>query len=121
MAPQYFALQTDENGSPRWVNRRAYVRYQCALATAGKVYPAKRQDFLRAWVLDLSRGGAGLLLNQRLLVDDEVVVQISAQGSRERYDFPARVIHVSPHVSGEWLIGFEFLAPLTDDLLDVLL
>jgi hypothetical protein len=121
MAPQHFAVTLDDKGEPRWVNRRGSVRYQCALATAGRVYPQHRQEFHRGWVMDLSRGGAGLLLNRSFPIGQEVVLQIGSPSTRERFEFPARVAHIIQHVSGEWWIGFEFLTPLTDDLLDTLL
>ena len=45
-------------------NRRATVRYQCAPATSAKVYAAEDITFQVAWIMDLSKTGAGLLLKQ---------------------------------------------------------
>jgi c-di-GMP-binding flagellar brake protein YcgR len=121
MAPQDLAIQVDADGRRRWINRRAFVRYQCALATAGRVYPEQRQEFHRAWVLDLSRGGAGLLLNRALPLHQEVMLHITSPSGKERLAFPARVVHLTEQVDGDWLIGFEFLVPLTNEHLDILL
>ena len=47
-------------GRPPSRNRRVTIRYRCAPATTGRVCLVDDQEFQRAWVDNLSRGGAGL-------------------------------------------------------------
>ena len=121
MSFQFQTLQTDEAARRKWLNRRGSVRYQCAPATVGKVYSGPREEFVRVWVLDLSRGGAGLLVPRPLNIDTEIAIQIASPSNKKRLEFMARVAHLSEKVTGEWVVGLEFLRPLTDEELDAIL
>ena len=63
-------------GQRKWVNRRGTVRYQCAPATIGKVYSPAPEDFVRVCILDLSRGGAGILANRSLVPGLDIIGQL---------------------------------------------
>lgn len=121
MSFQYLSLQTDEASRRKWINRRGSVRYQCAPATVGKVFSGPREEYQRIWVLDLSKGGAGILLGRPLVSGQEIFIQISSPSNNQKLEFGARVAHVTEKVTGEWIVGLEFLRPLTDDELDALL
>lgn len=120
MSFQHVSLQAFGDGQRKWLNRRATVRYQCAPATVGKVFAGAREDFIRVCVLDLSRGGARLLLDRSLPAGQQVNLHVSALTNKKR-EFSARVAHASEQPNGEWLVGLEFERPLTDDELDTLL
>lgn len=121
MTFQHVSLQLDENGQPRWANRRVTVRYHCAPATTGKILAADQQHVLRAWILDLSKGGAGLLLPRSLKIGQIITLQIVSPAQGDRREFAARIAHATQQRSGEWMIGCEFLSPLSTDQLDDLL
>ncbi len=121
MSSRFSSLQRDEKGQLRWVNQRHSVRYQCALATAGKIYPEPGPDWMGGWLLDLSKGGAGLLLNRPLPLHLGGTLQVASSSTRDKFAFPARVVHATEQISGDWLIGLKFDQPLTDDQLEALL
>jgi hypothetical protein len=102
-------------------NRRATVRYHCALATPGGVFLLEKQELQRAWVLDLSLCGAGLLLNRALPVGQLVMLRMKGAGGEHTYELPARVAHATRETGGDWVVGCELLTRLTPDELDALL
>jgi hypothetical protein len=101
-------------------NRRAAVRYQCGPATPGRV-ELDGQSWQRAWVLDLSLGGVGLLLSRPLEVGQHVIVHLKSEAHQKTYQLPARVCHARGQPDGDWIVGFEFDIRLTDEVLDALL
>lgn len=115
------AIRLDENGKPVWTNRRGTVRYLCAPATPGRVYSDTDKQFARGWVIDLSRTGAGLYLAEPLEIRRPVVLGISRSTSTDKIEMPAHVAHSTRIINGEWLVGFQFDSPLTDEQLEELL
>jgi c-di-GMP-binding flagellar brake protein YcgR len=120
MSYQHIILQLESAGQRKWLNRRVTVRYQCPPATVGKVFAEAREAFYRVWVLDLSKGGAGILLDRSLPAGQQITVQISSP-TNQKLEFPARVAHAREQSSGEWFVGLEFVRPLTEDEMDALL
>ncbi len=118
MAP----TESNEHSASPMANRRQFVRYRCAPATIGKICKADSHNFETVWVLDLSRSGVGLLLSQSLPKTQKLVLQITSPSDNQKYEFPARVVHSTPQLTGgEWVVGLEFEMPLTDEQLDRLL
>ena len=105
----------------RWRDRRRTVRYMCAPATVGRLYVAEDREYQYVCVLNISEGGIGLVLEHPVAVGTWVIIQVRTIETRVADDLPARVIHCTPQVSGEWLIGCEFAEPLTADALDAFL
>jgi hypothetical protein len=104
-----------------FANRRGYVRYQCGPATPGRLQVVHGEEWHRVWLLDLSLGGAGLLLNRPLDPGLALVLRLRSDRQHKNYDLPARVAHASRQPDGDWIIGCEFDQQLTDELLDALL
>jgi hypothetical protein len=102
-------------------NRRASVRYHCGPATPGRIYLSQTQEFLRAWVLDLSRHGMGLIVPRPLEVGQQVTIKMKNATGDRTFDMSAEVVHVNTHPHGEWVAGFEFATPLDDNVLDAIL
>ena len=100
-------------------NRRASVRYQCGLATPGRLLLADGQEWQRAWVLDLSLGGVGLLLSRSLEQGSEVIVVLKS--ATQTFELAARVCHSSRQQDGDWIVGCEFAKKLTHEERDALL
>jgi hypothetical protein len=101
-------------------NRRASVRYQCGPATPGRVL-VDGQEWQRAWVLDLSLGGVGLLLNRPLETHSELIIVLKNDALKKVFELPARVCHAVRQMDGDWIVGCEFADKLTEEQLDELL
>jgi hypothetical protein len=122
MTYQHIALSDAESpGKHVPANRRASVRYQCGPATPGRIMVAEAQEWQRAWVIDLSLDGVGLLLNRDLEPGTDLVVALKSGTANKTFELAARVCHTARQPDGDWLIGCEFATRLTDDDLDCLL
>lgn len=104
----------------QWIKRRTEPRYQCGPATSGRVVEEEGSPGRRTWVQNLSASGVGLLLGEALEPGACVVVQLRAVNGHH-YHLPARVIHSTEQLTGQYLIGCEFAQRLTADDLDALL
>jgi hypothetical protein len=104
-----------------WINRRATVRYHCGPATPGRVVTDEKKAYLRAWVLDVSTCGIGLLLNRTLQVGLAIVVHMKGSTRNRAFSFPALVAHTTQQANGDWLVGCAFITPLAREQLDELL
>ena len=99
-------------------NHRATVRYRCAPATSGKVFLADDQEFRRAWVINISKTGVGLVLPRPLPVG--AFLTLHMRSGLEMFEMSANVVRVARQKE-EWFVGCELINPLTDDELDGLL
>jgi hypothetical protein len=106
---------------PSVQNHRATVRYRCPPASAGRVYLAEDVEFQRAWLHNLSATGIGLLLSKPLEHGLFVTIVLTGAHSNKKYPLPAHAIHATQQASGDWLVGCQFIDPLTDEDLDDLL
>jgi hypothetical protein len=106
---------------PRLGNRRITIRYRCAPATTGKVIVSEDQEFQRAWIENLSRGGVGLYLSKAIAGGSVVAVQLKALLGNSIYELTGQVMHSVLREPYGWFVGIEFLEPLSDDTLDMLL
>lgn len=102
-------------------NRRATVRYHCAPATPGRVVLAEKLEMQRAWVLDLSLGGVGLLLGRPLAPGQHVVIRLKATGSEKVHELSAGVVHATREPGGEYVVGCRLDTRLTAEELEALL
>ncbi|MGF1579386.1 MAG: PilZ domain-containing protein [Gemmataceae bacterium] len=112
---------SQESVSQESRDRRATVRYHCAPATLGKVISTTREDFIRGFVLDLSKTGVGLLTSKDIRVGQVITVQICSPTTLEKHEFQATVAHITEQPHGDWKVGCEFFEHLSDDQLDQLL
>jgi len=101
------------------VNQRATVRYRCAPATSAKLTLPGDEEYQRAWVINISKKGVGMLSPCALPKDAIVVLQM--RGVKGPVDLAAQVVHATLHNQTEWVIGCELIQPLDDDQLDALL
>jgi hypothetical protein len=101
-------------------NRRASVRYQCGLATPGRVL-AEGQECQRAWILDLSQGGVGLLLSRPLEAGSKVMIVVKSSNSDKTFELVGHICHSSRQADGDWIVGCEFEKKLAVEALDELL
>jgi hypothetical protein len=78
------------------------------------------EEWQRAWVLNLSLDGAGLLLSRPLTAGQEINI-ILVSGQNQSFEMPARICHVTQQPDGDWIVGCEFTKQLTDEELDAVL
>ena len=81
----------------------------CSLADAESGQP------LPAGVLDLSRHGVRLLLCQPLPPGTILGLTLAGDRGPGLGPVPARVVHCTEQADGTFILGGEFLTPLTDD------
>ena len=104
-----------------WIRRRAETRYHCGPATAGRVSQSDDETLRRAWILNLSATGIGLLLDGALEPGTQLIIHLKSNDAGTFFDLPARVAHATLQANGEWLIGCELTEKLRQDDLDALL
>ncbi len=124
MAEQIVPLQAEITLLQRhqWIKRRVEPRYQCGLATAGRVLNRTGgSPPRRVWVLNLSASGAGLLCNEPLEADTHLILHVRSESKDRIYELPTRVVHSTMQVNGDWLVGCEFGDKLSAEDLDALL
>ena len=101
-------------------NQRGSVRYRCPPASAGRVFISEDLEFQRAWLQDLSATGIGLVVTKPVTVGLLVTIQVKCTHSQKLYSLQAQTIHATPHADS-WLVGCQFITPLSHDDLDDLL
>ena len=79
------------------------------------------QEMQRAWVLDVSLGGVGLLLGRPLQPGTPVVVCITGAEDGKIHELPAEVVHATREVGGEWVVGCRLTQELSREELEALL
>jgi c-di-GMP-binding flagellar brake protein YcgR len=116
-----FADHVPAGARRRVRNRRVTIRYACAPATAGAICVSDDQEFQRAWIDNLSKGGVGMYLNKSVPIGSIVLVQIKSQGSETMHELSGQVMHVHRKDPYGWQVGIEFLQPIADAELDAML
>ena len=102
-------------------NRRVTIRYRCAPATSGTVIASDDQEFQRAWIDNLSRGGVGLFLSKPVAEGSLIVVQLKAPQGEAIHHLNGQIIHSTLREPYGWYVGIQFLEPISDETLDALL
>ena len=105
----------------QWIKRRAEPRYQCGPATPGRVVDKRGANPRRVWVLNLSASGAGLLVNEPIEPEALIVLHLRSSTRDRFYELPARVVHSTAQVNGDWLVGCEFANKLEADDMEAIL
>jgi hypothetical protein len=105
----------------QWIRRRVEPRYQCGPATPARIADLRGQNPKRAWILNLSRSGAGLSVTEPLAADTLIVIHLKSSSQNRFYELPARVVHSTVQINGDWLVGCEFSDKLSPDDLEALL
>jgi c-di-GMP-binding flagellar brake protein YcgR len=103
-------------GSTPVEQRRRYVRFPCKLraARAGEntetIVPTRL-----ARVLNISRGGIGLHIGERIEVGALLTLQLYTSLTQPvSSSMEIRVLHASRQADGTWLLGAEFTTQLTE-------
>jgi serine/threonine protein kinase len=107
--------------------RRAAVRYECALATSCSINLSLHQDATEcqtsweATVYDLSVNGIGLLLSRRFEPGSLLTVDLTSAAGAMKRTREIRVVRVAPADEGGWFIGGTLTEKLSKEELRLLL
>lgn len=108
------AASASEAGRVGRAERRAALRFAAELDAL--CVPADQSSFgtYPARVHDVSKTGVSLLVSREFAVATLLVMEIELGDGLLSRPLQARVIHSRPHLEdGLWLIGCEFVSPLT--------
>jgi hypothetical protein len=95
--------------------RRAHVRFPCEGDSSCSPITAGRGQGWSGKIRDISRGGIGILLSRRVELGTLLSIEIQLANNRNAGTQLARVVHVTPHSGGGWVIGCCFTNELSDD------
>jgi DNA-binding response OmpR family regulator len=96
--------------------RRGSVRYRCDLENSCQPLAASRTaDHWQGQVVDLSVGGARVVLGRRFEVGTMLVLSVTKSAGEDTHRLLARVVRVSQEPDGRWDLGCSFTSPLADD------
>ena len=102
------------------IERRAWVRYPGRL---GAFHLLDNNDEPRCWaqIKEVSRGGVALWLRAPVTVGTRLLIEVPETPGRPALPALMRVIHATRAKRGQWLVGCEFIQPLSNDELQALL
>jgi hypothetical protein len=101
--------------------RRAWVRYPSSQTTLCQEKTAQTYDlWFMARICDISQNGIRLLLGHSFALGDTVSVEPIRTKEPFSRALEARVIYSNEEKRGAWIIGCEFLVPLSGEEFDML-
>jgi hypothetical protein len=74
-----------------------------------------------ARIVDISSTGIGVVLRQRFPAGTMLTIELQNSAGDVSRTLQTRVIHTTPHPDGGWVLGCEFVSPLSEEDLKVLL
>lgn len=95
--------------------RRAHVRYPCELDSSCVPIAGSRGMEWTGKIRDISQGGIGVVLNRRFELGTLLTIEVQEPDGRTSGTLLARVVHVTPHSTGGWVIGCCFTNELGED------
>jgi PilZ domain len=98
-------------------DRRVWVRLPCSLETSLVRSDGADAESIGACVLDISKGGARLLVSRRFEPGDLLSIKLPDRDGG-RATVLACVVRVTSGSDDQWTVGCSFADPLTDDDLD---
>ena len=110
-----------KSGNTVEVNRRAWVRYPCALDSSCQPLAGTRGVEWPGKIRNLSRGGLAVSLARRFEIGTVLAIDLQRPDAGEFGTVLARVAHVSMQPDGTWLLGCAFTKLLTEEDLKTLL
>jgi hypothetical protein len=105
-------VATSRRNSARQPSSRPLPRRLCA---------GDAREQLDAWILDLSVNGIGLVVDKPVEVGTLLLLELETCPQAAPLTVWANVVHCQPTGDGEYRIGCQFVTPLADDDLEVLL
>jgi hypothetical protein len=115
------AVSATVSAAPPPSSRRVWARHSSTRPFPRRLRVADSQTDLDAWILDLSAGGLGLLVSEAVAVGTLLQVELETCPEAAPIQGWASVVHCQPTEDGEFRLGCQFVATLTDDDLHILL
>ena len=117
MSNQTLAMAANRPPKPAVGERRASVRHVCNLEAVSR--PLESPDALcwGARLKSISTGGMGLLLCYPFKVGAFLTVELAATPKARA--LLVKVVHVTDQSDGTWLLGCEFVHPLSEAELEM--
>jgi hypothetical protein len=106
---------------PSVTSRRIRARYASTRPLPRSLRTADSQETLGAWILDLSIGGIGLVVETPLALGTVLFVELETCPQAAPLVLWADVVHCQAIGENEYRLGCEFVVPLSEDDLHVLL
>ena len=106
---------TQRAESPSEADRRRWTRHPSNLHAVGWLSKQTNQQSWLARVRDISEGGIGIVAPFRPTLGAIVELKLVSPQLVEQSPIMAEVMFVTPHSAKEWVLGCEFLAPLTPE------
>jgi hypothetical protein len=103
------------------VERRAWKRYPCPRRPIIRVLTRPSFVVREATVLDVSRGGIGLLMAERLEPGTVLALQLQAKHTGQSRILSARVVYANQQPDGSWRVGCALGALFSEEELESLL
>jgi c-di-GMP-binding flagellar brake protein YcgR len=103
-------------------SKRIWARYASSRPLPRRLDVADSRTPLEAWILDLSAGGIGLLVNQPQPLGTLLHVELETCPAVAPLKLWAHVVHCqAAEVEGEFRLGCQFVTALSEGDLQVLL
>src|SRR6266446_2241417 len=100
---------------------RVYERYPSDLATHCQPLAARGENEMKwqAMVRDISAGGIGLVLQRRFEPRTGLAIELP-DADNSAFTVFVRVVHATAQPGGHWLLGCQFVTPLSEERLNIL-
>jgi hypothetical protein len=125
MAEQVLSVPNGAVDRPPKDEQRAWVRFATSQeACCQFIAVLRNEEGETGWwgrLRNVSTGGLALGLKRCFKAGSFLVIQISDRANGEPRRFPVRVASATAQANGDWLIGCEFLHPLSEEALQALL
>ncbi len=103
------------------VERRLWERLACTRPIPRRLSLEPGKDLDDGWVVDLSAGGLCVLLNVRPKPGDVLSMELESNPDHLPVELQARVVRVEALPEGDWLVGCQYLEPISEEMVNALL
>lgn len=121
MAHSNGVAQPEHSARAPAVERRLWERLACTRPIPRRLTLEPGHDIQDGWVVDLSMGGMGLLLNVPLEPGEVLSLELESHPDCSPVTLRARVVRSRQLPEGDWLLGCQFMLPLQEEVLQDLL
>jgi hypothetical protein len=115
MTDEHLRTFRAERSRPAATDCRAWVRFPCNLETVCYSIDTVPGEQLPARILNISAGGAGLLVPCQFESRTLLKLQLPPPPGLPARKVLVRVVQARPYGNGDWFLGCEFADQLTDE------
>ena len=116
------AKQTIPSQAERWTERSALVRFPSSQAVYCQPMPTSDEVSNGWWgeLRNISSGGLAVRVSRPFEPGTLLIIELSDKTKRLTRSFPVQVVHSNAEGNRLWIIGCEFLRPLSEESLQTL-